>query len=410
MFSLNKALNPTINLPLHGGHAPPYLIKRMIKLSYTISKVIIDEYGPHEFLRRLSDPLWFQAFGCVLGFDWHSSGVTTVVTGVLKQAIKEDIHGISIAGGKGRRSMETKYEIPKIAEMYYNLSSSKIDKLLYASKMAAKVDNSAIQDGYSLYHHAIFFDGQGDWTIVQQGMDTKTKMARRYHWISDNLKNFVTEPHMGIISENKRPNTLNMTSIDSKENQRICVELVKGDIQNLQSSVYRIAEITKKSVDDRTNSTLDTWLYTNHNSSDINNNYSKLKETKVIDQDSNEHYEMPRRLDWDLFKKIYDIQPKDYEELISIQRVGPASVRALSLIGEIIFGTKASWQDPVKFNFAHGGKDGVPYPVARKTYDKSISYLTSAIEGAEIQREEKVQTLKRLANFSNRMFNNNKDR
>ncbi|MGN6349609.1 MAG: DUF763 domain-containing protein [Candidatus Nitrosocosmicus sp.] len=129
-----------------------------------------------------------------------------------------------------------------------------------------------------------------------------------------------------------------------------------------------------------------------------------------MNQYSNEHYEMPRRLDWNLFKKIYDIQPKDYEELISIRGVGPASVRALSLIGEIIFGTKASWQDPVKFNFAHGGKDGVPYPVARKIYDKSISYLTSAIEGAEIQREEKVKTLKRLANFSNRMFNNNKDR
>jgi hypothetical protein len=302
--------------------------------------------------------------------------------------------------------METKHEIPKLAEMHYNLSSSKIDKLLYASKMAAKIDNSAIQDGYSLYHHVIFFDEQGNWAIVQQGMDLDTKMARRYHWISDNLESFVTEPHMGIISENKKPNTLNMTSIDSIENQRICVDLVKGDIQNLKSSVYKITtELTKKNVDNKISETLDAWLYTNHNSSDLNSNHSHLKGNNITNQSLNEHYEMPRKLDWNLYKKIYDIQPKNYEELISIQGVGPSSVRALSLIGEIIFGTKASWQDPVKYNFAHGGKDGVPYPIAKKTYDKSISYLSSAIEGAEIQREEKVQTLKKLAEFSNRMFN-----
>src|SRR4026207_1601113 len=147
----------TIKLPLHGGYAPAYLIRRMIKLSYAISKVIVDEYGQQEFLRRLADPLWFQAFGCVLGFDWHSSGVTTVVTGVLKQSLKEDVHGISVAGGKGRRSTETKYDILTLAEKHYNLSSGKIDRLLYASKMAAKIDNTAVQDGYSLYHHVILF-------------------------------------------------------------------------------------------------------------------------------------------------------------------------------------------------------------------------------------------------------------
>lgn len=179
-----------INLPLHGGHAPPYLIRRMIRLSQAISKVIVDEYGQQEFLRRLSDPLWFQAFGCVLGFDWHSSGVTTVVTGVLKQALKADFHGISIAGGKGKKSTATKNDIPELAEKYYNLSSIKINELLYASRMAAKIDNAAIQDGYSLYHHVIFFDQHGDWAIIQQGMNSINRMARRYHWISDNMKSF----------------------------------------------------------------------------------------------------------------------------------------------------------------------------------------------------------------------------
>lgn len=408
-------MNSTINLPLHGGHAPPYLVKRMIRLSYAISKVIIDEYGQREFLKRLSDPLWFQAFGCVLGFDWHSSGVTTVVTGVLKQSIKENVHSISIAGGKGKRSLDTKNEIPLLAEKNYNLSSSKIDELLYASKIAAKIDNAALQDGYSLYHHVIFFDEYGNWAIVQQGMNSSNKMARRYHWISDNLKSFVTEPHVGIISENRNPNTLNMTSIDSNENQKICVDLVNSNINNLQSSVYKVLEITKKNASTKIN-TLDNWIVpqidnTNNHAASTMESQGEYESNNRVNMKSNslrEHYEMPRRLDWNIFRKAYDIQPKNYEQLISIPGIGPSSVRALSLIGEIIFGTSASWQDPVKYNFAHGGKDGVPYPVARKIYDKSISYLYSAIEGAEIQREERIDTLKKLAEFSNRMFNQKK--
>jgi len=408
-------LNSTINLPLHGGHAPPYLVKRMIRLSYAISKVIIDEYGQREFLKRLSDPLWFQAFGCVLGFDWHSSGVTTVVTGVLKQSIKENVHSISIAGGKGKRSLDTKNEIPLLAEKNYNLSSSKIDELLYASKIAAKIDNAALQDGYSLYHHVIFFDEYGNWAIVQQGMNSSNKMARRYHWISDNLKSFVIEPHVGIISENRNPNTLNMTSIDSNENQKICVDLVNSNINNLQSSVYKVLEITKKNASTKIN-TLDNWIVpqidnTNNHAASTMESQGEYKSNNRVNMKSNslrEHYEMPRRLDWNIFRKAYDIQPKNYEQLISIPGIGPSSVRALSLIGEIIFGTSASWQDPVKYNFAHGGKDGVPYPVARKIYDKSISYLYSAIEGAEIQREERIDTLKKLAEFSNRMFDQKK--
>ena len=387
----------------------------MIRLSYAISKVIIDEYGQREFLKRLSDPLWFQAFGCVLGFDWHSSGVTTVVTGVLKQSIKENVHSISIAGGKGKRSLDTKNEIPLLAEKNYNLSSSKIDELLYASKIAAKIDNAALQDGYSLYHHVIFFDEYGNWAIVQQGMNSSNKMARRYHWISDNLKSFVIEPHVGIISENRNPNTLNMTSIDSNENQKICVDLVNSNINNLQSSVYKVLEITKKNASTKIN-TLDNWIVpqidnTNNHTASTMESQGEYKSNNRVNMKSNslrEHYEMPRRLDWNIFRKAYDIQPKNYEQLISIPGIGPSSVRALSLIGEIIFGTSASWQDPVKYNFAHGGKDGVPYPVARKIYDKSISYLYSAIEGAEIQREERIDTLKKLAEFSNRMFDQKK--
>jgi hypothetical protein len=374
----------------------------MVRLSYAISKVVIDEYGQLEFLRRLSDPLWFQAFGCVLGFDWHSSGVTTVVTGVLKQSISEDVHGISIAGGKGRKSTETKHEIPKLAEKHYNLSTAKIDSLLHASKMAAKIDNAALQDGYSLYHHAIIFDEGGNWTVVQQGMNPDTKMARRYHWISDNLTSFVCEPHAGIISELESHNTLNMTSVDSAENQKVCVELAKGDIQTLRSCVYKVTEMTKTKGTSTKNNTLDCWIDPDDTSRSKHASPVGIKDGC---QGLADHYEMPRRLDWNVFKRIYDIQPQNYEQLISIPGFGPSSVRALSLIGEIIFGTKASWQDPVKFNFAHGGKDGVPYPVDRKTYDKSIGYLHSAIDGAEIQREDRIGALKKLADYSDKLFN-----
>ena len=374
----------TINLPLHGGHAPQYLIKRMIKLSYAVSKVIVDEYGEQELLKRLADPLWFQAFGCVLGFDWHSSGVTTVVTGVLKQSLKEDVHGISIVGGKGKRATKAKMEIPYLADKHFNLSSAKIDKLLYASKMTGKVDNAAVQDGYSLYHHVVIFDKYANWTVVQQGMNSFNCMARRYHWTSETINSFISEPHSGIISRFKNPNTLNMTSSESYENQKISVDLATGDINNLRSSVHKIIA-AKESLN---STTLDDWL---SDSSKTSLQYC-------------EHYEMPRKLDWNLFRKVYDIQPKNYEELISIPGIGPAAVRALSLIGEMIFGTRASWQDPVKYNFAHGGKDGVPFPVARKTYDKSISYLYSAIEGADVEKKDKIQSLKRLAIYSANLF------
>ena len=362
----------------------------MIKLSGAISKVIVDYYGEHEFLRRLSDPLWFQAFGCVLGFDWHSSGLTTVVTGVLKQALTVENHGICIVGGKGKKSREAKTDIPRLAEKNYNLSSAKTKSLLYASKMAAKVDGAAIQDGYSLYHHVVIFDKVGDWTVVQQGMNAGNMMARRYHWISDCVRSFVTDPHAGIICASKNSNTLNMASLDSEENQRLSVEVATDSISNLKSSVMKITEKLQYNQ----NGTLDNWI----------REHDRKSLESVQNEYLQEHYQMPRRLNWNLFRKIYDIQPTNYEQLISIPGFGPAAVRALSLIGEIIFGTKASWQDPVKFNFAHGGKDGVPYPVARETYDKSISYLSSAIEGAEIQREERVQLLRKLATFSTKLF------
>ena len=363
-----------INLPLHTGHAPAYLVRRMIKLSNAMAKVIVDEHGQQEFLNRLSDPVWFQAFGCVLGFDWHSSGVTTVVTGILKQSLSPDVHGVAIAGGKGSKAHSAVPDIPRLAENF-GLSDGKINSLLYASKMSAKVDNAAVQDGYSLYHHAILFDERGDWAVVQQGMNAQNRMARRYHWASDGLKAFVQEPHAGIICGQKTEGTLDMTAAGSQANQQVCLDLVKESSGNLRSSICRLGA----------ENTLDRWLGT----------------SPLVNITG---YEMPRHLDWDLFKRMYDVQPKNYEDLLGMQGVGAATIRALALVAELIYGTPASWRDPVKYSFAHGGKDGVPHPVARKVYDQSIRYLQGAIEGAELEREERTGALKKLAGFTEQMF------
>lgn len=382
-----------INLPLHTGHPPAYLMRRMARLSHAMAKVIVDSYGQQELLRRLSDPLWFQAFGCVLGFDWHSSGVTTVVTGVLKQSLSPDVHGIAMAGGKGKKSTSAMSDIPKLA-LDFGLSTAKTDSLLYASKMSAKVDSAAVQDGYSLYHHAILFDERGDWAVVQQGMNAENRMARRYHWVSDGLlqsRGYVLEPHAGIICEQKTARALDMTSAaKSQKCQKVSLDLVCGDPNNLKSSIYRLMATSEN--------TLDRWF------SDGEPTEKDAGGSSSNSSSAMAGYEMPRRLDWDLFRRIYDVQPENYEELLSMQGVGAATVRALALVSELIYGTPASWQDPVKYSFAHGGKDGVPHPVARKVYDQSIKYLEGAIDGAELEREERTDALKKLAKFSETLF------
>lgn len=363
----------TIQLPLHPGHAPQWLVKRMEKLSYAISKILIEEHGQHEFLRRLSDPLWFQAFGCVLGFDWHSSGLTTVATGVLKQALKPDVHGVMLAGGKGSRAVNAKNDIAKICESF-GLSDNKLNELLYASRMSAKIDNAAVQDGYTLYHHTFLLAEDGSWAVVQQGMNANNRMARRYHWLADSLESFVNEPHSGIISDSINEQTLNMTARLSEECRKVCVDIVNSNPNNVVSSIKKLP----------VKGSLDQWL---------------------VDQPPNiESYSMPWHLNWDLFRRIYDVKPRNYEELIAIRGVGPSTVRALALVAELIYGAKPSWKDPVKFSFAHGGKDGVPHPIDKSTYDKSIELLMEAIESAEIERENRLKALKHLAKYSQTLY------
>lgn len=344
----------------------------MKKLSDEIVCLMVNEYGVNHFLNRMSDPYWFQAFGCVLGFDWHSSGLTTVVTGILKDVLRFDKHGIEIAGGKGGASKKAPQEIESLGEKV-NLSSSRIEHLQYASKMCAKVDTVAIQAGYPIYHHTLFLTEKGDWCVVQQGINTEDRTARRYHWLSSHIQSFTVEPHDAIVGDTVKQQVLNMTARDAEENSRLSVDLVKDPPSHIISSIRKITPSSPMS--------LDHWI----NGATIDPRYQA--------------FSMPRRLNWDLFTALYEHQPVDYEALIAFPGVGPATARALALVAEIIYGKPTSWRDPVRFTYAHGGKDGVPYPVDRDTYDHTIKMLREVVDQAKVDAEERRRALKRLAEY-----------
>jgi len=363
-------------LPLHYGKAPKWLVVRMRKLAKEIVTIIVDEYGTGEFLKRLSDPFWFQALGCVLGYDWHSSGVTTVVTGVLKQAVIPEEHGIAVCGGKGKISRQTPLEIGQIGEKF-GFPEGKIESLQYASKMSAKVDNTAIQAGYQLYHHAFFMDENGRWAVIQQGMCPQDRTARRYHWLSENVKNFVVEPHNAIVGDARREIALDMTAKESEGCRKASVDLACEPPKKLMRLIMSIRPAYQKSLED--------WL-------------PKTAQTSWADYPI-DVLSMPANINWKALQQVYEFKPKNYEELLGFRGVGAATVRGLALIAELIYGEKPSWKDPVKYSFAYGGKDGVPYPVDRKAMDESIQILRKAVEDAKLGDKEKLKALGRLRVF-----------
>ncbi|MEM3731800.1 MAG: DUF763 domain-containing protein [Candidatus Bathyarchaeia archaeon] len=364
-------------LPLHAGKAPKWLVVRMRKLAKEIVTIIVDEYGSGEFLKRLSDPFWFQALGCVLGYDWHSSGVTTVVTGVLKQAVVPEEHGLAVCGGKGRISRQTPLEIGAVGEKF-GFSINSVEALRYASKMSAKVDNAAIQAGYQLYHHAFFVCEDGKWAVVQQGMCPQDRTARRYHWLSENIKNFVDEPHSAIVGDVKREIALDMTAKQSEGCRKVSVDIAKEQPKRVMRMLLSIRPAYQKSLQE--------WL-------------PKTGETTAWKEYTIETLSMPTNINWKALQEVYEFQPKNYEELLGFRGIGPATVRGLALIAELIYGEKPSWKDPVKYSFAYGGKDGVPYPVNRKAMDESIQILKQAIQEAKVGDKDKIQSLQRLRQF-----------
>ena len=359
-------------LPLHRGAVPRWLFYRMVSLAGGIVAVIVDEYGRDELLRRLSSPFWFQAFGCVLGFDWHSSGLTTVVSAALREALKPEELGVAVCGGKGKASRKTPEEILSFGELF-GLSESRIDSLQYASRMSAKVDNTAIQAGYPLYHHVFVFTEDGNWVVVQQGMNVDDGTARRYHWLSERVESFVVEPHSAIVGDAVRRVALDMTARKSEGCRKVSVDLAKEDPKRLARLLSSVRPPGQKSLAE--------WV-------DVKDSY----EVQLL--------RMPRRINWEALKRAYETQPRNYEELLGIRGIGPATVRGLALISELIYGEPPSWKDPVKYSFAFGGKDGVPRPIDRKALDEAIKFLKEAIQQAKINEKERLHALKRLKSLA----------
>lgn len=356
----------------------------MVDLSEAIAEAIVDEYGQNELLRRLSDPYWFQALGCVLGFDWHSSGVTTTTMGALKEALSPQEHGVAVVGGKGATSRKTPDEIETSA---IDLSPGTREDLKRTSRMSAAVDNGCVQDSYTLYHHTMAISESGTWCVVQQGMNDAT--ARRYHWLSDRVGSFVEEPQAAICAQDRQADPLDLTAETSAETRAVSVDLVQDNPMHLKRELQgqrSLADFgtgasggatTGSESDDRTALTSDPTL--------TMPSHHELREMDLSEDAL------------DQLQRAYEYQPDDYEELVELDGIGPGSLRALALIAELVHDAESSRQDPAKYAYAHGGKDGTPHPVDRERYDRSIEYMRSTLEGAEIDGETKQSSLERLA-------------
>lgn len=364
------------SLPLHPGKAPRWLIKRMGALVECIFDVILDEYGPMELLTRISDPFWFQSLACVLGYDWHSSGTTTVLTGVMRTVLDTEKHHMAVAGGKGKRSKRTPYDLERIGAAF-DFSEAKVTTLRRVSRLIAKVDNAAIQDGYNLYHHTMIVADTGDWAVIQQGMSDLDKSARRYHWLSTDVKSFVANTGEKIACNFVRNNVLDMTAGGSATARNATVDLISDDPTTLKRLYTSLA----KSHRPKDQTSLDRWL-----------TGPELDRSERV-------LHMPWRINWEALQTAYELQLDNFEGLLLVRGVGPATIRGLALVAEVIWGTPASWQDPARFAFAVGGKDGLPFPVDRQAMDQSIQLLRQGIEDSKMGKKQALQALQRLSTF-----------
>ena len=349
------------HLPLHGGRAPRWLFERMTRLAREIVCHMVAEHGPGEVLLRLSDPYWFQALGCVLGFDWHSSGVTTTACGAIKAGVQGLEHelGLYVAGGKGATSRKTPEQILRACE---GLGRDP-EPLTRASRLAAKVDNTALQDGYQLYHHSFFFTRDGHWAVVQQGMNDACGMARRYHWISEGLRSFVVEPHAAVCCDRRQP-TLNLVDRTSEAARRAITEIARSPDREVARTIAALPSL---------------HMPRHHllDAADIR----PAQLHKVLTQ-------------------TYENPPEDFTALLATPGLGPKTLRALALVAELVYGSRAATRDPAAYAFAHGGKDGTPYPVDRARYDQTIDTFRAALRRARLGRRDTLEALRRLGRWT----------
>lgn len=380
-------------LPLHYGKMPRWLYTDMVKLATSIARIIVFEYGEKEMLKRLSDPFWFQALGCTLGFDWHSSGLTTTVTAALRDAFKKAEINLWLAGGKGKTSKKTPEHIKRISQ-HIGLSENKEKVLIEASKIIAKTDNSVLQDSYDLYHHVIIFDEKARYVVVQQGMNEFSSYARRYHWLYETIdeRGYFNNSHEGIITTFKLPKVIDLSSSKARNARAECLDLAKERPEILKRELANLNL-------NRAQKTLHEWFDLEASEREIIEKKHKQKIKKLIMQSEHELLSIPKRINWKALRQAYQQNPSSFKELISIEGMGKGTIRALALISALIYGKEPSWEDPATYSFAHGGKDGIPYPINKKRYEKSIQLLNDAIKNSEIRRKTKLSMLKRLKDF-----------
>lgn len=356
------------DLPLHTGVVPKWLADRMKLLGTQIVESILLNYGKKEVLTRLSDPLWFQSLGAVLGMDWHSSGITTSVMYALKRGINERAHefGLCVCGGRGKYSRKTPDELLFLADA----TGMDGDSLVNASKLTAKVDSALVQDGFQLYMHNFILSDEGDWVVVQQGMNTSLKTARRYHWSSEGLKSFVDSPHKGVTGENQGL-ILNLADTDAKKTRASILSLSNENPDKTIKEISKISENDLILIDSRRNISMPS-----HH--DVRPEDVNLKRLGAV------------------LAASCTAAPKDFESLLLTPGLGARTLQSLTLVSEVIYGTPSRFTDPARFSFAHGGKDGHPFPVPLKIYDESIRVLGDAIEKSRLGYNEKSDCLRRL--------------
>lgn len=345
------------DLPLHGGSVPKWLADRMTLLGTAISEHIIHHYGTSAFLSRLSDPFWFQALGSVMGMDWHSSGITTSVLGALKRGINPRSHelGVYVCGGRGRHSRNTPDELRNYADR----TGLDGESLVRASRLTARVDNNAIADGFQIYLHGFVVNKSGEWAIVQQGLNDATGLARRYHWHSATVKNFTSDPHAAVVGENQGE-IMNLVAAPAAPAQQAMLEISRSRPDSTLGELRKLAmpahhDVREKDVD--------------------------LKRLGAV------------------LAAAYDRDFHDFASLLLLEKMGPRTLQSLALVAEVIHGTPTRFSDPARFSFAHGGKDGHPFPVPLKTYDETIRVLQGSLEGAKLGETERVDGLRRLERF-----------
>ena len=345
------------DLPLHGGRVPPWLADRMTRLGMAITEAIVGEYGTSAFLSRLSDPFWFQALGAVMGMDWHSSGITTSVMGALKRGLapRADELGIYVCGGRGRFSRNTPAELRSVAER----RGFDGESLVRTSRLTARVDNNAIADGFQIYLHSFVVTAQGEWVVVQQGLNDRSGMARRYHWHSASVRDFVAAPHTGIVGEN----------------QGIIMNLVDARAQPTQEALLEIAR-------EKPERTLEAARHL------------RMPERHEVRA---ENVDLKRL--GAVLAVAYERDLRQFAELLLLEKLGPRTLQSLALIAEVVHGAPSRFVDPARFSFAHGGKDGHPFPVPLKTYDEAINVLRISLDTAKLGGREKLDGFRRLERF-----------